>query len=65
MTYADFKDLDRSTFVDKILPDQAFNIGKHLKYDRYWRALSSMVWTFFDKKLLAEVLKMKLFQRKI
>ena len=61
MTYAYFKDLNRRTFVDKILRDQAFNIGKHLKYHRYQRGLSSMVRKFFDKKLLAEVLKMKLF----
>ena len=35
MAYRDFKDLPRRTTSDKVLPDQAFNIAKILKYDGY------------------------------
>ena len=27
MAYGDFKDLNRRTFADKVLPNKAFNIG--------------------------------------
>ena len=50
MAYLDFKDLKRRTASDKILGDKAFNIAKNPKYDGYQRGLSSMVYTFFDKK---------------
>ena len=33
-----------------MLRDKAFNIAKNPKYDRYQRALASMVYKFFDKK---------------
>ena len=50
MAYGDFKDLFRRTASDKILRDEAFNIAKYLKFDRYQRGLVSMVYEFFDKK---------------
>ena len=33
MSYGDFKDLNRRTFADKVLRDNAFNIAKDPKYD--------------------------------
>ena len=50
MAYGDFKDLFRRTASDKILRDEAFNIAKYLKFDRYQRGLVSMVYELFDKK---------------
>ena len=38
MVNGDFKDLARRTASDKILPDEAFNIAKNPKHDRYQRA---------------------------
>ena len=61
MAYGQFKELTR-TAPDKILRDKAFNIAKNPKYDGYQRGLSSMVYKFFDKKLLLVVLKMKICQ---
>ena len=43
MANADFKDLKRRTFSDKVLRDKAFNIPKNPKYDGYQRGLASMV----------------------
>ena len=40
----------KRTASDKVLRDKAFNIAKNPKYDRYQRGLTSMVYTFFDKK---------------
>ena len=40
----------KRTASDKVLRDKAFNIAKNNKYDRYQRGLTSMVYTFFDKK---------------
>ena len=65
MAYGDFKYLTRRTASDKILLDKAFNIAKNPKYDRYQRGVASMVYKFFDKKLLVVVLKMRIFQKKI
>ena len=56
MGYGDYKDLNRKTTADKVLCDKAFNIAKNPKYDKY-RGLTSMVYKFFDKKLLVVVLK--------
>ena len=72
MAYGDFKYLSRRTVSDKILRDKTFNIAKNLKYDGYQRGLTSMIYTFFDKKLLLRVqiyllvvvLKMRIFQIK-
>ena len=69
MAYGDFKDLNKRTADDKVLRDRAFNISKNPKYDGYQGGLASVVYKFFDKKLLVEPLcmqinlqlKMKLF----
>ena len=58
MAYGDFKDLTRRTASDKILRDKAFNIAKNPKYDGYQRGLASMVYKFFDKKLLVDLLRL-------
>ena len=50
IAYGDFKDLNRRTFADKILPDKAFNIAKNPKYDGYQGGVASMAYNFFDKK---------------
>ena len=47
MAYGDFKDLNRRTFLDKVLRDKAFNITKDPNYDGYQRDLASMVYNFF------------------
>ena len=52
MAYRDFKDLVRRTASDKVLRDKAFNIAKNPKYDGYQRGLTSMVFKFFDKKMI-------------
>ena len=52
MAYRDFKDLVRRTASDKVLRDKAFNIVKNPKYDGYQRGLTSMVFKFFDKKMI-------------
>ena len=44
IAYGDFKNLNRRTFADKILPDKAFNIAKNPKYDGYQGGLASLVW---------------------
>ena len=58
---ADFKDLNRRKASDKVLCYKAFNIAENPKYDGYQWGLASEVYKFFDKKLLVEQLKMKLF----
>ena len=50
VAHGDFKDLTKRTAADKILKNKAFNIAKDPKYDGYQRGLTSMVYTFFDKK---------------
>ena len=52
MPYGDFKDVARRTASDKVLRNTALNIAKSPKYDGYQRGLASMVYTFFDKKLI-------------
>ena len=61
MAYRDFKDFHRTTAADKELRNKASNINENLKYDGYKLGLASMVYKFFDKKLLVEQLKMKLY----
>ena len=61
MAYGDFKDLNRRTASNKVLRDKAFNIAKRLKYDRHQHGITSMVYKCFDKKLLVEQLKRKLY----
>ena len=48
MAYGGFKDLNRRTFADKVLPDKAFNIAIDPKYDGYQRGHPSMVYILFD-----------------
>ena len=43
MPYRDFKDLLRTTIVDKALCDKAFSISKNLKYDEYQCGIASVV----------------------
>ena len=64
MAYGDFKDFTRRTTSDKILSDKAFNIAKNKKYNQYQRGIASMVYNFFDEKLVVVVLKMRIFQTK-
>ena len=52
MAKGDFKGLAKRTASDKFLRDKAFNIAKTPTYDGYQRDLASMVYKFFDKKLL-------------
>ena len=47
MAYENFKDLNRSTFADKVLRGKAFNTGKNPRYDEYQRGLASMIYKFF------------------
>ena len=50
MAYGDFKDLNRRTAADKVLPDKAFSIAKNPQYNGYQHGLTLMVYKFFDKK---------------
>ena len=43
--------------ADKVLRHKAFNIAKDPKYDGYQRRLASMVYKFFDKKILESLIK--------
>ena len=54
MAYGDFKDLNRRTATDNVLRSNAFNNAKNLKHDGYQRGFASMVYKFFDNKLLVE-----------
>ena len=49
-TYYASKNLAKITILDKILKDRAYEIARNSKYDRYQRALASMIYKFFDKK---------------
>ena len=49
---ANHKDLINRTKADKVLRDKAYNIAGNPKYDGYQRGLASMVYKFFDKKLV-------------
>ena len=50
MAYGKVKDLVKRTQSDKVLRDKAFTIASDPKCDGYQRGLTSMVYTFFDKK---------------
>ena len=63
MAYGDFKGLTRITASDKILCDKTFNITKNRKYDGYQCGITSMVYTFFDKKLSSHARSDTLFTR--
>ena len=62
MAYGDFKDLTRRIASDKVLRDKAFNIAKNPKYDGYQRGITSIVYKYFDKKLLLVVLTIRICQ---
>ena len=49
MAYGDFK--------DKVLKDKSFSTAKNPKYDRYERALASMVHKFFYKEISGAAIK--------
>ena len=65
MANGHFKELTKRTASDKIFRDKAFSIAKNPKYDEYKRRLASMVYTFFDKKLLLVVLIRPAISRRI
>ena len=50
--YSDSKDLTKRTAADNILKNKAFDITKDPKYDVYQRGLASMVYKFFESKVL-------------
>ena len=53
--YSDSKNLTKRTVADKILKNKAFDIAKDPKYDGYQRGLASMVYKFFDSKVVSPV----------
>ena len=57
MACGDFKDLNRRTAADKVLPHKAFSIAKNPQYNEYQRGLQWFI-NFLIKKLLVEHLKM-------
>ena len=59
MAYGGFKDLTKRIASDNTLRNKTFNITKNPKYDRHQGGLASIIYNFFDKKLLLEQLKMK------
>ena len=61
MAYGDLKDLSKRTAVDKVLLDKSFDIAENRKYNEYLHGIASMVYKFFEKRLLVVVLKMKRF----
>ena len=48
--YSGSKDLAKRTISDKILKGRAYEIARNRNYDGYQRALTSMVYKFFNKK---------------
>ena len=56
-----FKNLTKRTACNKILHNKEFNISKKSKYYGYLLGIASMVYKFFQEKLVALVLKIKLF----
>ena len=50
MTYEDFKNLLGRVAASKVLHDEAFNIVKNPKYDRYQLGLASTVYNLLDKQ---------------
>ena len=63
MAYGNFKDLPSRTDSSKVLRDKAFNIVKNPNYDGYQRGVSSIVYTFFDKKSSRNGVKNKIFKK--
>ena len=50
-----FKDLKRRTHADKVSKNKAFKIAGNPKYNGWERGLASMVYKFFHKKSLQEL----------
>ena len=50
--YADSKDLARRTVSDRVLKETAYEIALNPRYDEFQRELASMVYTFFNKKVV-------------
>ena len=50
VAYSESKGLAKRTISDKVLNDRTYEIAGNREYDRYQRALASMVCKFFDKK---------------
>ena len=48
--YSDSKDFAKRTISNQILKDRAHEIARNCRYDGCQKALSSMVYKFFDKK---------------
>ena len=48
----------------KVLCNDAFNIAKNPRYDRYQRGLTLMVYKFFDKKTVGGAVKNEIMQNK-
>ena len=49
MAYGDFSDLPRAVFDVR---NKAFNIAINSEYDKYQKGFASMVYEYFNKKLL-------------
>ena len=49
IAYGDFKYLNRKTFANKVLHDNAFDVAKDSKYDDYQHGITSMVYKFWIK----------------
>ena len=62
MAYGKSKDLAKWPQSDKVFRDKAFKIASDPKYDGYQRGLASMVYRFFNKKNLVEVVLLLHFQ---
>ena len=56
MAYGKSKDLIKRTQSDNILKDKEFKIASNSKYDGYQRGIASMVYMFFDKKSMNQVI---------
>ena len=48
--YSDSKYLAKITISDKILKIRAYKVARNRKYDGYQKALSSIIYRFFDKE---------------
>ena len=57
MGYGDYKDLPRKKVFDKVLRNKTFNIAKISKYEGYQYSVAFMVYRFFDKKFLGDLVK--------
>ena len=61
MAYGDFKDLTKRAASEKISHNNESNIAKNPKYQGYQRGLAPVFYTVLIKRLLAVVLKMRIF----